>query len=167
MQRRTFSMTGASCSGDAKDADGRGTLPPRLSTYRPQGVPASENADCGHGRRLAEELSRQPFVPPAETLPPDFASISYDQYRDIRFRPEQAVWHKERLGFELQFFISAYIYRSPVEIFLVEERKDSVVFRRIPRCSTLALMKLNPSGVTLSFSGLRIHAPLEPLRLLR
>ena len=60
-------------------------------------------------------------MPPVERLPPVMAAMGYDEYRDLRFRPERAVWHGLGLGFELQFFPAAYIYRSPVEIYLVEQ----------------------------------------------
>jgi len=31
-------------------------------------------------------MSRQPYVAPFEHIPDDFANLSYDQYRDIRFQ---------------------------------------------------------------------------------
>jgi glucans biosynthesis protein len=94
---------------------------------------------------------------PSEAL----AKIGYDEYRDIRFRPERAVWHGEGLGFELQFFASAYIYRTAVEIFLVEGdairpmQADHSLFdfgAQVP--------KLGPEA-RFGFSGFRIHTPLN------
>src|SRR5690606_16235579 len=48
-------------------------------------------------KRLAIELSRRPFARPEIELPDPFSKLSYDQYRDIRFRPEQAIWRGENL----------------------------------------------------------------------
>jgi glucans biosynthesis protein len=111
-------------------------------------------------RKRAAELSRRAFEPPPETLGP-LAEMGYDEYRDLRFRPERSVWRAENLGFELQFFVSAYIYRSTVEIFLVEN--DSVRQLNADR----ALFDFGPQHgkvplqAPLSFSGFRIHAPLK------
>jgi glucans biosynthesis protein len=87
--------------------------------------------------------------------------MGYDEYRDLRFRPERAVWRDEDLGFELQFFPSAYIYRAPVEIFLVENESirvlnaDRALFDFGPQHGKV------PLQVPLSFSGFRVHAPLN------
>ncbi len=87
--------------------------------------------------------------------------MGYDEYRDLRFRPERAIWRGEELGFELQFFPSAYIYRSPVEIFLVENgsirllNADRALFDFGPQNGKV------PLQAPLSFSGFRIHAPLK------
>ena len=87
--------------------------------------------------------------------------MGYDEYRDLRFRPERAVWRAENLGFELQFFVSAYIYRSAVEIFLVEDdsirplNADRTLFDFGPQHGKV------PLQAPLSFSGFRIHAPLK------
>jgi len=72
-------------------------------------------------REYAKKLSERAFDPPVEQLPTALATMAYDEYRDLRFRPERAVWRNEDLGFQLQFFVSAYIYRLPVDIFLVED----------------------------------------------
>ena len=42
-------------------------------------------------------------------------------YRDLHFKRERAIWHRQGIGFELQLLPAAYIYRSPVEIYLVEQ----------------------------------------------
>src|SRR5271170_6934286 len=54
-------------------------------------------------RRLAQERAAHEFRPPADALPAELAKLSYDQYRDIRFRPESALWRGQSL-FEVQFF---------------------------------------------------------------
>jgi glucans biosynthesis protein len=37
-------------------------------------------------------------------VPEALLGLSYDQYREIRFRPEESLWRRERLPFEVQFF---------------------------------------------------------------
>jgi glucans biosynthesis protein len=87
--------------------------------------------------------------------------MGYDEYRDLRFRPERATWRGDGLGFELQFFVAAYIFRAPVEIFIVENgtirslAAERELFDFGPQTSRV------PLGAPLSFSGFRIHAPLN------
>ena len=87
--------------------------------------------------------------------------MAYDEYRDLRFQPERAVWRDEELGFQLQFFVSAYIYRLPVDIFLVE---DGIVRKFEANSSFFDFGRQAnnvPSDAALSFSGFRIHAPIN------
>src|SRR5689334_13863965 len=52
---------------------------------------------------LAEALARVPYrAPPAAD--PALAALSYDDYRQIRFRAENALWRGSGSLFELQFF---------------------------------------------------------------
>lgn len=120
-----------------------------------------DNAIARLVRERALQLSRSPFEPVPERLPPALAAMGYDEYRDLRFRPERAVWSGEKLGFTLQFFVASYIYRSPVQIFLVENGEirelspDRALFDFGPQESRV------PGNTPLSFSGFRIHAPLN------
>lgn len=54
--------------------------------------------------REAQALARQPFADRQAPLPAELAGLTYDQYRDIRFKPERALWRREGLPFELAFF---------------------------------------------------------------
>lgn len=53
--------------------------------------------------RQAESLARTAYQAPP---PPDqaLATLSYDDYRRIRFKPERALWHGTDSLFEMQFF---------------------------------------------------------------
>jgi periplasmic glucans biosynthesis protein len=158
VHRRTFLATGLAALATLRSsaALSRGTVP----VAGPNAAAASQNVIAAFVRKRAAELSRRAFEPPPETLGP-LAAMGYDEYRDLRFRPERAVWRGEKLGFELQFFVSAYIYRSAVEIFLVEDGSirqltaDRELFDFGPQKG-----KVLPHA-PLSFSGFRIHAPLK------
>jgi glucans biosynthesis protein len=159
MRRRTFLSSGISALAMAK-------LPIPKSLAAPQRAPsvsasAKENVIAASVRTLAQALSRRPFERPAQVIPAALGHIGYDQYRDIRFRSDRAVWHEEGLGFELQFFATAYIYKSPVEIFLVENgevrgfKPDRSLFDFGPLKNEVT------SDAHVSFSGFRIHAPIN------
>jgi glucans biosynthesis protein len=52
----------------------------------------------------AQSEAAAPYRPPAQTVPPELAALNYDQVRDIRFRPDRALWRRDGLPFELMFF---------------------------------------------------------------
>ena len=64
--------------------------------------------------------SDQPFSKPAMELPKPFDKLSYDQYRDIRFRPEKAIWKDDHLDFQVQPFAMGWLYDMPVDLWTVE-----------------------------------------------
>jgi glucans biosynthesis protein len=55
-------------------------------------------------RQRAAALARQPVDDARDMLPQALRKLTYDQYRDIRFRPEKALWRNEDLLFQVQFF---------------------------------------------------------------
>ncbi len=53
---------------------------------------------------LAQRRARAPYKPPDRVQPIELEKLGYDQYRDIRFRPDHAIWRAEGLPFDLMFF---------------------------------------------------------------
>jgi glucans biosynthesis protein len=53
---------------------------------------------------LARRKARAPFVPQDRAQPQELDLLGYDRYRDIRFRPDRAIWRAEGLPFDLMFF---------------------------------------------------------------
>lgn len=63
----------------------------------------------------ARDLANKPYVAPnKDTLPAWMSNLTYDQYRDIRFNPNQALWATDKLPFRAMFFHPGYLYREPV-----------------------------------------------------
>jgi glucans biosynthesis protein len=66
--------------------------------------------------RRAQELASAPYQKPSSSLPEAIRHLTYDQYRDIRFRPERALWRDARLRFEVMFFHPGLQFTDPVAI---------------------------------------------------
>jgi len=65
----------------------------------------------------AKELAASGYVAPdREALPDWMKNLSYDQYRDIRFIPERALWAAENLPFRAMLFHPGYLFREQVTI---------------------------------------------------
>src|SRR5690606_27552811 len=70
--------------------------------------------------RRAEEAAQRPYQDPRGAVPEWLLQISYDQWRDIRFRPEQALWRGQRSNFEIQFFHPGLFYDRTVKVHVVD-----------------------------------------------
>jgi glucans biosynthesis protein len=70
---------------------------------------------------MAQELAGKPYEDNTGQVPQVLKTISYDQWRDIRFVPEKSLWRKEKLPFELQFFHPGLFYDRTVAINVVEK----------------------------------------------
>ena len=70
---------------------------------------------------IAERESAAPYIAPQPRLPAELVGLGYDALRDIRYRPEKAIWRDQGLPFELQFFHLGGGHLLPVLIHEVHE----------------------------------------------
>ena len=70
--------------------------------------------------KQAEKLARAPYNDATGDVPRWLTQISYDQWRDIRYRPELAVWRDAGLPFQLQFFHPGLFYNRTVRVNVVD-----------------------------------------------
>ncbi|MEO8298399.1 MAG: glucan biosynthesis protein G [Burkholderiales bacterium] len=110
----------------------------------------------------ARQLAERPYQPPATGKLTALDKLSYDAYRDIRYRPERALWRAQKLPFELMFFHVGHSYRHPVRVFEINE--DRVAPLGVPtdnfdfgRNAGL----LRGAGPQAEVAGLRVHYPLN------
>jgi glucans biosynthesis protein len=85
------------------------------------GPAAAAAFDFDHVTARARLLAAEPWHEPPRV--PEWmrvGSLTYDQWRDIRFRPERALWRKEGLPFQAQLFHPGLFYDHPVKIHVVE-----------------------------------------------
>ncbi|MCB1519898.1 MAG: glucan biosynthesis protein G [Hyphomicrobiaceae bacterium] len=112
-------------------------------------------------RRLAEAMASRGFEKPRVDVPAPFDKLSYDQYRDIRFRAERAIWRNEGLGVEMQLFALGYLYDVPVNISIVDKG------RAVPLKADDRLFSIGPligrgnEQAPYGFSGFRLHGPIN------
>ncbi len=106
----------------------------------------------------ARELSRTPYRAPAPTA--HLASIDYDAYRDIRFKPALAHWRDASLPFELMFLHAAgRSFTQPVKVHEIDGdvvrpiavRRDAFDFGR----------NVAPASGAADLAGFRVHFPVN------
>ncbi|MBL0944109.1 MAG: glucan biosynthesis protein G [Hydrogenophaga sp.] len=111
---------------------------------------------------LAQVRASEPWRESGDKLPEPLASITYDQLRDIRFRPERATWRDLKLPFEAQYFHLGLYQTQPVRIH--ELMPDGSV-RHLPYRTEDFHFGANRFDTTawgdLGHAGFRLHYPLN------
>ncbi len=64
----------------------------------------------------AQALASAPFqAPDSDAVPKKLRELTYDQYHQIAFQPDHALWQGDRLSFTVQFFPLGYLFQAPVQ----------------------------------------------------
>src|SRR5215472_6810856 len=79
-------------------------------------APEAVAVNLDYVAKRAFERAQQPFRSPRADLPKVLKDLNYDQYREIRFRPEKALWSEDELPFRIGFFHPGYIYQEPIRV---------------------------------------------------
>ncbi|MBS7543904.1 glucan biosynthesis protein [Ancylobacter oerskovii] len=112
-------------------------------------------------RRLARDLAAKPFAAANRDLPKEIDQLSYDDYRNIRFNPDRALWRGQGTAFEAQLFHRGFLFRDRVDISVVADGKaqklayDPTMFR-----FDHGLKPPDPK-IDLGYSGFRLHSPIN------
>jgi glucans biosynthesis protein len=113
---------------------------------------------------LARELAHSPFSPPPSSVPKSLTKLTYDQYRDIRFRGSETFWAHPSHTFQLQVLPLGYLFTTGVEIAIV---KNGQAQRLAYRPDLFTVGKLVPTPLPtedIGFSGFRLLYPVNTRR---
>src|SRR5437870_8786907 len=127
-----------------------GVFPARAATFGLDDV--AERA-----RRLAEE----PFRDAKGHVPDWLLNVTYDQWREIRFRPEQALWHERGMPFQVQFFHPGLYYNRTVRVNVVEDtgpHPDEISPNQFDYGKNDFASRVPQK---LGYAGLRVHYPIK------
>jgi periplasmic glucans biosynthesis protein len=109
----------------------------------------------------AEKLATEPYKDGKGKVPDFLTSLSYDQWRDIRFRGDRALWAGTPSPFQVQFFHPGLFYDQPVVINTVSPEG----VKPVPFSPSLFDYGRNDFASRvppeLGFAGFRIHFPIN------
>lgn len=109
----------------------------------------------------AQSQAKRPYQSVTRKPPAELQALTYDEYRDIRFRPDHALWRAENLPFELMFFHIGKFQTEPVLINEVTDRGARHI-RYQSADFDYGKNKLSPrSWGDVGFAGFRAHYPLN------
>lgn len=69
--------------------------------------------------RVARQVAEEPWEAPP-TVPEFLRNLSYDAYRDIRFRGRYSLWHESGTNFQVMLVAPGLNYHHPVQIKVVD-----------------------------------------------
>jgi glucans biosynthesis protein len=111
---------------------------------------------------LARQRANAPAPQTPSPLPAPVAALDYDGLRDIRFRPDRALWRDAGLPFEAMFFHRGRYHPQPVR---VNELGAGGLVRPLPYDASsfdYGRNAVDPQGWgDLGFAGFRVHYPLN------
>jgi glucans biosynthesis protein len=110
-------------------------------------------------RDAARDLASRPFQPQETALPSYLATISYDQYRMLRFDKAHALWRGTNLPWQVEFFHRGSIYKGRVDVNEVVDGR-SIPVRYSPEDFSFGSLQ-RPTNEDLGFAGFRLHAPIN------
>ena len=135
--------------------------PARASKPEPSKSITTKPFGFANVHRRAANLATKPYKENGNALPDSLRDMSYDQYRDIRFRPDKALWRDIDLPFEAQFFFRGFLFQKQVKINTIDMdvvipvnySNDLFDFGKTPMPKALS--------PNLGFAGFRLHYPLH------
>lgn len=115
----------------------------------------------------ARTLAESPWSAPPTIGAPRALKLSYDDYRDIRFRPEASWWRDAGLPFELQFFSVGRGFTHAVRVSEIVDGRETPL--AIPRTAfnygratpVFAEQRGGVSSGNAEVAGFRVHYPLN------
>src|SRR2546423_4293838 len=110
----------------------------------------------------AKELAKEPFKDVRGTVPKWLIDLNYDQWRDIRFRPEKSLWQDvKQQRFAVQFFHPGLFYDRVIGINVV----DGHGVHQVPFSPSQFDYGKNDFASrvpqTLGYAGFRVHYPIN------
>ena len=111
--------------------------------------------------KRARDLAASPFDASVPTLPDGLANLDFDAWRDIRFKPEKALFGAQNGNFRLELFHLGHLYKRPVVINVLRDGIPAP----IPYATNLfdyGRTKVDPNEpINLGFAGFRLRFPLN------
>jgi glucans biosynthesis protein len=116
---------------------------------------------AGDVQKQARALAAEKFVPSKVDLPRPLQELGYEQYRDIRFKRERAIWTSEWALFQVELFHRGFIFKEPVAIYIVADGTAQRVAYSPDLFTFGPSVQPPPDGTVADFSGFRILAPIN------
>lgn len=109
----------------------------------------------------ASDLAVAPYKAPVSQLSAELRDLDYDAYRDIRFRPDHALWRADKLPFELMFFPTGRGFQDAVRVNTIEGN----AVKRLevdPGMFDYGRNKFDAAKLRgIGFAGFRVHYPIN------
>ncbi|MCZ8342774.1 MAG: glucan biosynthesis protein [Leptospira sp.] len=113
---------------------------------------------------LVKKKLDQKYVRPQEIEIDGLTGISFEEYINIKYKPEVAIWKNLGLPFQLQFFHPGHLYSDGVKVFEIIDNQPREINYDASRFD-FGNLKLSgdfsEKTKSLHYTGFRIHYPIN------
>jgi glucans biosynthesis protein len=129
----------------------------------PQPPEASETTAfyAGYVQKRARALAAEKFARSKNALPKPLQDLGYDQYRDIRFKRERAMWISKGVPFVVEFLHRGFLFKEPVVLYVVTDGTAQHVAYSSDFFTFGPSLQPPSDGTVADFSGFRILTPIN------
>ncbi len=123
-------------------------------------IQAAQPFDADTVRKRAQEMAKRRYVE-RPMVPADWQNLTYDQYRDIRFRKADALWAETNRSYNIDFFAPGLYFPRTIQVWTVEDGAATPVAFNLDHFNKGKLVPdLTREDPSLGFSGLRLRTDL-------
>lgn len=141
--------------------------PAQAQEERKPAAPPGQRGNFGYEDvvRQARELAARPFDTSAPGIPDALKALTYDSYREIRFRRDKALWQDSGSDYRLHLFHLGFLHDKPVPIHVISDGNA------IPLPFNMALFEYGKAQVpqklpvSLGFAGFAVTTTLNDLKV--
>ncbi|MEJ5156029.1 glucan biosynthesis protein G [Gluconobacter wancherniae] len=90
------------------------SAPAQPETPQPNPMPKPVPFDDKTVRNIAQALSKKSYAGPSQDMPSAIANMDFDQFRSIAYNPDKALWHNDKLAFDVEFFPRGFLYKPRI-----------------------------------------------------
>jgi glucans biosynthesis protein len=112
-------------------------------------------------QKQARTLAAEKFVRPKIDLPKSLQELGHEQYRDIRFKRERAIWAGEGVPFLVELFHRGFLFKEPVEMYIVAGGTAQRIVYTPDFFAFGPGLQPPADGTVTDFAGCRILAPIN------
>jgi glucans biosynthesis protein len=109
----------------------------------------------------ARQLAQAPYDDATDRVPQWLLDITYDEWRDIRFRPSQSLWRGSGLPFEAQFFHPGLYFPHRIRINVVDGGAVEPLHSSTKEFDYGKNKFVGRIPDDLGYAGFRLHYPLN------
>ena len=109
---------------------------------------------------MARDLASRPYAPRAQ-VPQDWLDIDYDAYRQFWFNTDRALWRRDPVPVQVDFFHPGLYFPRGVEIDVVEDGQARHVLFDLDLFDRTDMAPDLSDGPTLDYSGFRLRGEVE------
>ena len=110
---------------------------------------------------IARQLAKANYAPPPSDLPDPIKNLTYDELRDIRFKPAAAVWADTNLPFQLQLFHRGFYYKEEIDVAIVDDGEAHHLAYSPDMFTTGKVFTKPLPEEDIGFAGIRLHGRIN------